>query len=347
MLKQAKRASLAVGKACGVFQLLAGSRRRKSRLLILGYHGVSLHDEHQWRPSLFLSPETFRSRMEALKRYDCHVLPLTEALDLLYRDQLPERAVALTFDDGTYDFRKVVCPILREYGFPATLYLTTYWVTMDRPVVPVIWSYLLWKARGRRYPAPKLMREAVQLDLTNVSGVSTALQTLVAMSNARHLDGPQQDEVTQELASILGVDYADLRRKRLLHLLRPEEVRELADYGVSVQMHMHYHFSPENEWEYKRNLSENRAFITDVVGSAPQHFCYPTGRYQPKFIQWLRDLGVQSATTCDPGMATPHADRMLLPRLVDTSSLSTLELESWVVGIGEVLPHRRMHRAAA
>src|SRR5437868_5337549 len=102
MLKQIKRACLMAGKFCGVFGLASRSSRRKSRLLVIGYHGVSLADEHHWNPALFLSPENFRARMGTLKSWGCHVLDLDEALDLLYRGSLPERAVVLTFDDGTY-----------------------------------------------------------------------------------------------------------------------------------------------------------------------------------------------------------------------------------------------------
>src|SRR6185437_2846413 len=148
VLKKAKRAVLAVAKGTGAYAISAKSGRRNSRLLVLGYHGVSLADEHEWHPALFLSPDTFRGRLESLKRTRCTILPLQEALDRLYRGDLPERAVALTFDDGTYDFRQIVWPMLKEYGYPATLYWTTYWVTIGRPVVPVIWNYLLWKKRG-------------------------------------------------------------------------------------------------------------------------------------------------------------------------------------------------------
>ncbi|MGD1214221.1 MAG: polysaccharide deacetylase family protein [Terriglobales bacterium] len=340
MLKQAKRACLAAGKFCGLFELAGDSGRRKSRLLVIGYHGVSLADEHQWRPSLFLSPENFRARMETLKKCGCSVLDLSEALDLLYGGALPERAIVLTFDDGTYDFRRIVWPILKEYGYPATLYLTTYWVTMARPVVPVIWSYLLWKKRGSVYRAPKFLGDRAQLDLTTDSGVSKALEQLVSLANAENLDGMQRDAITQELAEILGADYEDIRARRILHLLQPDEVRELAKDGVSVQMHMHHHINPDEEHDFKRNLNENRTYIQDLVGSSPDHFCYPSGRYKPEFLPWLRELGVKSATTCDPGLAFAKTDPLLVPRLVDTSYLSTLEFESWLVGVGEFLPRR-------
>lgn len=340
MLKQAKRACLAMVKSAGLFELAAGTSRRKSRLLVLGYHGVSLDDEHRWRPSLYFSAGNFRTRMEALKRYTCHVLDLRDALDMLQRDALPDRAVVLTFDDGTYDFHRVAWPILKEYGYPATLYLTTYWVTLSRPVVPGIWSYLLWKKRGFVYRAPTFLGDRVQLDLTSDAGVSKGLDRLVSTADAKNLDGMQRDAVTQELAEALGVDYEEIRRQRIYHLLQPGEIRELAREGLSVQLHMHHHKTPDQEQDFKHNLNENRTYISALVGSSPEHFCYPSGRHKPAFLPWLRDLGIRSATTCDPGLASRKTNPLLVPRLVDTSCLSTLEFESWLVGIGELLPRR-------
>lgn len=340
LLKQAKRGVLGFAKYVGAFAILARSGRRNSRLLVLGYHGVSLADEHEWHSALYLSPETFRGRLESLRRTHCTVLDLQEALGRLYRGDLPERAVALTFDDGTYDFKKIAWPMLKEYGYPTTLYWTTYWVTIGRPVVPVIWNYLLWKRRGAVYPAPKFLGDGARLDLATDAARENALQTLRSRSAEQGMDGFQEDAVTQELAQILEVDYEDIRRRRILSLLQPDEVRELAADGVSVQMHMHVHNSPTTRKDFEKNLLDNRNLIEAAVGRRPVHFCYPSGIYQQEFLSWLRELGIQSATTCDPALSTFATDPLLVPRLVDTSHLSTLEFESWLVGIGELLPRR-------
>lgn len=266
------------------------------------------------------------------------MLPLQEALDRLYRGELPERAVALTFDDGTYDFRQIVWPMLKEFGYPAMLYWTTYWVTVGRPVVPVIWNYLLWKKRGKVFPVPKLLGNEFKIDLTSDAAREKTLQAL--LSRSQHLDGAQQDAITQELAQSLGVDYEEIRRRRILSLLQPDEARELVADGLSVQLHMHVHNSPTVREHFEQNLLDNRNFIESELGYRPDHFCYPSGIYQKEFLPWLRELGVKSATTCDPALTSSSADPLLVPRLVDTSCLSTLEFESWLVGIGELLPRR-------
>ena len=56
--------------------------------------------------------------------------------------------MSITFDDGTYDFYKQAYPIVKRYGFPVTVYQTTYYSDRGLPVFNLICSYLLWKRRG-------------------------------------------------------------------------------------------------------------------------------------------------------------------------------------------------------
>ena len=76
------------------------------------------------------------------------MLPLGEALQRLRAGTLPARSVAITFDDGTYDFFRQAYPLLKSYGFPVTVYQTTYYTSVERPVFNLICSYMLWLRRG-------------------------------------------------------------------------------------------------------------------------------------------------------------------------------------------------------
>ncbi len=351
LLKSIKRAVVTAGKSSGAFRLIADSDWRRSRLLILGYHGVSLEDEHEWNGALYFSPAKFRSRMEAIKRHRCTVLPLQEALELLRLRQLPPRSVVLTFDDGTYDFYKIVCPILNEYGYPATVYLTTYWMTLQLPVVPGTWSYMLWKGRNSVIDASSLLDQRATFDLRTPDGRSKALKQMWARVDSPDLNGEQRDAMSRQLAHLLQFDYPEFFSKRIIQLLRPEEVKAVASPSISVQMHMHHHYTPDNRDDYLREIQENRRYISGIVGIEPVHFCYPSGKYKLEHIPWLREAGVVSATTNVPGIVSASTNPLLLPRLIDTSYLSDVAFEGWLAGFGAILPHvapkgRSLTRAA-
>lgn len=144
--QSAKNTALRALRAAGVYRLAGDSSFRKQSLLILCYHGLSLRDEHEWHGHLYMTPERFRSRLKSLRDLRANVLPLGEALQRLRAGTLPERSVALTFDDGFVDFREHAVPLLNEFGVPCTLYLTTFYSGLRMPIITLILSYLIWKS---------------------------------------------------------------------------------------------------------------------------------------------------------------------------------------------------------
>ncbi len=77
-------------KSLGLFQVALWIT--KSRLRILCYHGFALSDEASFRPRLFIRSETFRRRMEYLRRNGFTVLALYSALAHLDKASLPATA---------------------------------------------------------------------------------------------------------------------------------------------------------------------------------------------------------------------------------------------------------------
>jgi hypothetical protein len=280
--------------------------------------------------------------MRALAESGAAVLPLGEAVERLYANDLPDRSVALTFDDGHHDFYARAFPVIREFGFPVTLYLTTFYSNFNRPVFDTFCSYLLWKGRGRRLDAGEWAGRALTLDLSTGAGRARASELIRRSARERRLSAEEKDATLVRLAGLLGVDYGELAARRILHILRPEDARRLAEAGVDVQLHTHRHRAPLDRDLFRREIMDNRESIRAMTGSEAAHFCYPSGSYDGTFLPWLEELGVASAMTCDVGYASRDSERLLLPRLLDVSSLSRVEFEAWLAGVAAALPRRRV-----
>jgi peptidoglycan/xylan/chitin deacetylase (PgdA/CDA1 family) len=321
----------------GVLERVRDSRWRQQRLLILCYHSFALDDEHLWRPALFMQPSLFDERLAMLKAGGYNVLSLGEGLERLRRGDLPPRSVALTFDDGTCDFYKLAYPLLKKHGFPATVYQTTFYADRALPIFSLICSYMLWKCRDRSLAANPNIGIPDAVDVSTPEARQKVVHGMIYFAATRQLSTAQKHELAAELAGMLGIDFRALLARRLLQLMNPQEIKELASAGIDFQLHTHRHRTPRDRELFDRELEDNFAVLSALTNSRPVHFCYPSGDYDLQFLPWLSAKGIISATTSVAGLASRRKDPLLLPRFIDTSARTPLEFESWLTGVGALL----------
>lgn len=341
-IRQVKLAFFKGLKRTGGFRIIQNSRWREQKLLILAYHGISIEDEHYWDPALYMPQSLFRSRMEALRTSGCNVLPLQNAIERLYARDLPPRSVALTFDDGTRDFLLKATPVLEEYGYPATVYLTTYYAVHRFPVFNVFISYLLWRARERQADFTGIGRGLGPVTLADEAQRAAIWKHLVGYIRDEGLTNTDQMELTRAICERTNIDFDQLYAAGILQIMSPTEVGEAVKRGANVQLHTHRHRTPDDEARFRREIRENREHIEKMCpqSSAPEHFCYPSGVCRPVFIRWLQAEGVRSATTCRSGLASRTDSRFELPRFIDTCNVNALQFEAWLSGAANLLPRR-------
>jgi len=345
MLREARLTLLKTFNTLGLDAAALRTRWRRNRLLILGYHGVALDDEDQWDPELYMSVAVLRRRLEMIREAGCHVLALDDAVRLLYDGELPPRSVVLTFDDGNYDFYARAFPIVEAFGYPVTVYLTTYYAEFNAPVYDAMVRYLLWKGRGGAIRWPEALGSSESVALTE-TGRSLVQERLRQLAREQRLSGRDKDALLAQLAAHLDVDYESILRRRLLHLMTLSEAGELAQRGVDLQLHTHRHRVSFDRALFDREVRDNRARLRPLRASEAAHFCYPSGVHRAEFLPWLRGANIASATTCAPGLASRRHDRLLLPRYVDTASHTDAEFRAWLTGIATLLPRRRQAEPA-
>jgi len=337
MLKAGKIGALRAAEVSGISRALARSEWRRRRLLILCFHGIAMHDEHECF-DMYITAANLRRRLQLVVDTGCAVLPLAEAIRKLQSGDLPPRAVAITFDDGSRDFYVLGFPIVESFGFPVTLYLTTYYMDFNRPIFDPMCSYLLWKGQELGYlDWPEVFGQRIALD---DAGRRRAQGQIMDYALEHKLSGAQKDDLLRALAGRLHCDYEELCRQRVLHLMNIGEIRDLVTRGLDVQYHTHRHRMHRSRKGMFRELDKNRGRIAAVTDAEPRHFCYPGGFYLPEHVGYLREYGILSAVTCKPGLCTLETDPLLLPRLVVTRSLSDLEFGAWLSGSAEWIPRR-------
>jgi peptidoglycan/xylan/chitin deacetylase (PgdA/CDA1 family) len=89
---------------------------------VLCYHQFSENDIDK----MTVSKRAFEEQMKFLKDRGYRVIRLDQLLDFMdFKTQIPKKSVVITIDDGWRSVYDIAYPILKQYGYPATLFTYT------------------------------------------------------------------------------------------------------------------------------------------------------------------------------------------------------------------------------
>lgn len=332
--------------ATGTTSMALSSAWRTKRLLILCYHGISIADEHDWNGLFYVDAPLFAARLQALHNQGCNVLPLGEAVQRLGAGTLPKRAIVITFDDGFFDFLDQAWPVLKRFGFPVTVYQTTYYSEFQAAVPMLACGYMLSRLPDRSITVSHVPGLESPISLLHDFDRQRVIAALADYANKNHLSAAGKDELVQRVAAAIGFDYEQIRSRRILHCMTPEEISVLSREGVEFQLHTHRHRTPRHRELFLREIDDNIVRLREWTGKEPHDFCYPSGVHSPQFVPWLHERSIRSATTCEQELCTSHSDPLFLPRFLDTALVTNDVFAAWVSGLASVLPPRGLARFA-
>ena len=293
---------------------------------MLVYHRVRPRGLDPWNPTI--DPEIFAGQMEVLAR-DWSPTSLAELVDGFGRRRLPERSVAVTFDDGYADNLEVAAPILLEHGIPTTLFVAAELIDAGGP----LWwdelaALLLEPARlpatltlssgnGNQWSIPSVAVDEPSAAVSPQPWEATPGTRLRAFYEVwlalRELDAPTREAALEEIA-----EWADAPRPSGRVLLTWEQLREFAAIpGFGLGAHTLTHPALPN-----CSLEDARAEIAgcadrlrERVGVEVEHFAYPFGAWNQSIARLVAELGFRAAYTTDGNAiswtSSPHA----LPRV--------------------------------
>jgi peptidoglycan/xylan/chitin deacetylase (PgdA/CDA1 family) len=326
-------------KWAGAFRMARRATQRGVR--ILAYHGLALADEGRFRPQLFMEVGAFRQRMEYLVRSGYPVLSLGDAIEGLARDRVPAGATVITFDDGFYSSWKAAVPILEELKLPATIYATTYYCTKGTPVFRLAVQYLFWRTTRTALDLAGLgLAETGTIRFSDAASADELMWRIIRHAESQ-MEEHQRVQLSQELGRRLEVDYAEMVQKRILTLMTAEEIQEAARRGLDVELHTHRHCLPVEPALVCREIDQNRDVLRPLVGYTPRHLCYPSGVHLEEHRPVLEQLGVLSATTCDPGWNYADTPPLSLRRFLDGNHVPQIVFEAEMCGFSELLRRAR------
>ncbi|TDQ49107.1 polysaccharide deacetylase [Permianibacter aggregans] len=288
----------------GINALARALTRNEARILC--YHGFSYRDEHRFSAPLFMRIETFRRRLQLLSEQGFSIISLEELTQRLEQQRSLNNCLVITVDDGWTGFAEKAWPELQARKLPCTLYLTTWCVEHQLPVLNVVRRYLRWHG----------------VSLPDSTGDDTADWTAL-----------------QQAATKAGLSlHNEQTNEKLFHLITAGTTKRLHDQGCDIQLHTHRHRVPEQDALLQKELNDNRDFLHGIIGDKVlNHFCYPSGEYRREQFAALREAGIRSATTTELGLVCAGDEPLALKRLLDADDISEAEFLAELSGLKTLL----------
>ncbi len=327
-------------KICFHLGLFSISQRLfRNKLLILCYHGFELEDEASWWPGVFISRETLSARMALLESRGFQVLSLNDALTRMYENRLPHNSIVITVDDGFKSTVSHFFPVIELYQYPATIYLTTYYVQKQTPIYRLVVQYMFWKTTQEQLLVDKplwTMETNVSADLTNPQVLKRISWEIINFGEQQATD-QQRQGILFQLGELLAVSYQDIIDRQSLTLMSVEEVRQLAQAGIDIQLHTHRHHFPNDKKIAIKELQENAAILATCTNLKLNHFCYPSGIWSQNQSEWLKSLAIDSATTIRLGFNDANSNPYGLNRYLDRADIPEVEFLAEITGFSSVV----------
>jgi peptidoglycan/xylan/chitin deacetylase (PgdA/CDA1 family) len=279
-----------------------GSHRfsaRSPRLWILMYHRVlppPLARKDRIEPGMYVTPETFENHIRWLGKF----FEVVALGDWVRRRQagmsLPQRACAITFDDGWSDNFDFAFPILRRSQTPATIFLIAD--SIGRP-------YRLWTTRlidllihvdaeHRRHPSYDWLRQFVDL---RIDGTFSQEDVSLLLSRCKSLGDTQIMRFLDLMEAATPPNLSAERR----HFLTWEQIckmREsgLIDFGSHTCGHVRLTADVQPD-AAAHEIAGSKAMLERRLNAPVSLFCYPNGDCCDKTVKIVAENYDAAVTT--------------------------------------------------
>lgn len=273
----------------------------------------------------------FHPRQAAQIRWQCdylrkyhRVISMRELTRLLSEGAAPPpNSVVLTIDDGHRDFYTCAFPILRQYGFSATLYLPTAfldraegreWLWFDR------FTYAFRHSPLSRVETPALTpgEPAASYRLDSAAARDDVSARVVLA--AQWLPSRDRDAYCDRVADALEIRIPETPPDEFAPLSW-DEVRLMAQSGIEFGGHTVTHpiletLATAEELAYE--VAHCKLRIEQELQAPATHFAYPSGRaneISATAREAVRQAGFATAVTTLSGQVGPGDDLLWLQRV--------------------------------
>ena len=283
--------------------------------LILGYHRIGTSPEALAENCV--SPENFADQLHEIRKHT-HPVRLSGLVQHLKDASLPQKAIAITFDDGYADNLYIAKPLLEKYEIPATVFICTgylgkefWWDELERLVTGSQTELhgLQLRAGGKRFEWHNATVRPEEGQPALRKKFCRALYHFLLA-----LDVEDQNQAMGEIRNWSDVTSAEISSTRALS---EEELLRLVDGGlIELGAHTRHHpMLPQLSFErQKEEIQSSKRDLEALLSENIAGFSYPNGRATADAKRFVREIGFTYACSSLHDVVRPGSDIYELTR---------------------------------
>jgi peptidoglycan/xylan/chitin deacetylase (PgdA/CDA1 family) len=242
-----------------------------------------------------------------------NVMPLDEALRRQAEGGLPERALAITFDDGYADNHDIAMPILRAHRLSATFFIATGFLNGGR-----MWNDTVVESLRRCSDtvmdlSPLGLPGLGRLHLDSYQARRQATYQLLEAT--KYLPIGQREAMANRIARSVDASLPqDL-------MMTTSQVRAMLAAGMQIGAHTINHpiLSSLDDVQAHAEIAGGKAALEALIQYPVTLFAYPNGKpgrdYRARDVSLVRKAGFEAAVSTASGVWRPaREDCFQIPR---------------------------------
>lgn len=289
-----------------------GNLRRiitKSQIIVMMYHRVGpMNDKWIFHP---VHQKIFEEQLKYLISNNFEMISLNNLSEMILKGSIPKKAAVITFDDGYKDNYEFAFPILKKYGAPATIFLSTGPIDQKK----LFWndevSYVLSHADMESIDIRDIGTYQISSNEDKAGACFSVVEKLKKMENSK------KESAIENLINSTGVNIPDKLGKQ--NILSWNEIKKMDKNGIDFGGHTVNHpiltNIPIDEAKWEIRESKNR--IEEVLGYPVTTFSYPNGDFNNDISSLVKNSGFNCSVSVNPGVVNNSVNELYQINRID------------------------------
>jgi peptidoglycan/xylan/chitin deacetylase (PgdA/CDA1 family) len=288
-----------------------------NKAIILSYHGICDENFRMLKgyDERHIPKSIFKKQLLYLINKGYQFVTISELVLLLKEKKNINKIVALTFDDGFRNVIENAYPVMKEMNAKGCIYLVSNLISEQN----LLWTdFVEMAVRNNKSKTFEFIFKEKVLHYS----LETKKSCEIAIKDIKEKLRAISDIERKEYLKQFYINTDDMKNvpKEFLPA-RWGQIQNLDKSILEVGSHTRNHPNCANltsEEEFESELNESKSDIEKQLGHPINSFCYPSGSYNNKVVDYIKKYGYQSAASTIPGFNCTNTSLFELKRISTT-----------------------------